>query len=589
MGKETNPEQSTSFSPDGRYFAVLSPESTLKVWDTRSGEIVAEWKDSDSAAVYSSIACSNLAKKGKKKNVLLVALGTPTGDVLAVDALASKKIWTDSSCHSGEVVSLLFSKNGDLLYTAGADGAMSVLSSDNGEAKSKFKSSKKRINSLSISHDERFVGVASKKSRIVGLDSKTELAKIPSDGHGHLISLSDKIVVCSYGNGEIHVYNFNSGNRSIEVNTVLDMKHAPIMLECNSNMVLSVSNKGIVYVWNIEQSAGAGATSSKIKIKSERGKKKGSAMVLSAKIVELDDENKYVSVLVAYMAKDSLKFENVEIKDWGKEITIGPEGKVNKTGSDSELKEKSKKRGAPDSDSENEEIVDKARESDMEFITDEPTMAEKLASLDLAIGEKEKEKEREDIGESDRRLTASVANPPSADSVHILIKQALHADDQSLLLDCVYNKDEKVIAKSISLLTPADVIKLMKFFVLMIQSRGAIVACVIPWLRSLIHLKASSIVSHDSSLSLLNSLYQLIDARVSTFGSALKLSTCIDYHFTEIDHDEADEDAPVIIYEDKDSDEEEEASGEAMETDEEESGKDIDAPQYSDGSEVMSD
>lgn len=39
--------------------------------------------------------------------------------------------------------------------------------------------------------------------------------------------------------------------------------------------------------------------------------------------------------------------------------------------------------------------------------------------------------------------------------------------------------------------------------------RGAIVAFVIPWLRSLINLKASSIVSHGSSLSLLNSLYQV--------------------------------------------------------------------------------
>jgi WD40 repeat protein len=50
-----------------------------------------------------------------------------------------------------EVVSLLFSKKGDLIYTAGADGVMSVFDSKSGEAKSKFKASKKRINSLSIS------------------------------------------------------------------------------------------------------------------------------------------------------------------------------------------------------------------------------------------------------------------------------------------------------------------------------------------------------------------------------------------------------------------------------------------------------
>lgn len=84
-------------------------------------------------------------------------------------------------------------------------------------------------------------------------------------------------------------------------------------------------------------------------------------------------------------------------------------------------------------------LPEKAHEPDVEFNTDEPTMAEKLASLDLAIGEKENEK-----GERDRRLTASLANPPSADSVHVLIRQALHADDQSLLLDCVYTRDEKV-------------------------------------------------------------------------------------------------------------------------------------------------
>ncbi|XP_078152446.1 WD repeat protein isoform X2 [Carex rostrata] len=579
MVKETNPNrdqntiQSTSFSPDGRYFAALSPESTLKVWDTSSGEIVADWTDTESAAVYSCIACSNGRKKRKNKKFLLVALGTATGDVLAVNVFASKKIWTNSSFHSGKVVSLHFSKNGNLIYTAGADGVMYALHSET---------------------DERFVGVASKISQIIGLESNTELGKIPSDhGHAQLISLSDKNAFCSYGSGEIHVYNFDPENKTIKINTTLQMKNTPTMLECNCNLVLSVSDKGIVYVWNIEQDAGVGSMSSTIKIKSEKRKKKGSAEVISAKITELEEESNFFCVLVAYSTKDGLKFRSVELKDWGSEIVIRPDGEVIKTGADGEMgkidsqKEKVKKRAAPDSNSENEETVEKAHESDVEFNSDEPTMAEKLASLDLAIGQKEKEKEKE---ERDKSLTASFANPPSADSVHVLIRQALHADDQSLLLDCVYTRDEKVIAKSISLLTPADVMKLMKFFVLIIQSRGAIVACVIPWLRCLINIKASSIVSHDSSLSLLNSLYQLIDSRVSTFGSALKLSTCIDYHFSGIDEDEVEEEVPPVIYEDRDSDEEDEASDEdAMETDEEEPGNVIDAPQFSDGSEVMSD
>ncbi|GJN17302.1 hypothetical protein PR202_gb04359 [Eleusine coracana subsp. coracana] len=183
--------------------------------------------------------------------------------------------------------------------------------------------------------------------------------------------------------------------------------------------------------------------------------------------------------------------------------------------------------------------------------------------------------------------------PPSADSVNILLKQALHADDNASLLNCLYNRDEKVILKSISLLTPADVVKLLKFFVLQIQSRGAVLVCLLPWLQTLLGQHMSSIVSQESSLQLLNSLYQLIEARTSTFKSALQLSTTLDFLFSEIaDDEEGDEEEaiPPIIYEDKDTDDEESES-DAMDTDgeAEELGDVTDASEHSDASEIMSD
>ncbi|KAM0858544.1 hypothetical protein ACQ4PT_047773 [Festuca glaucescens] len=132
----------------------------------------------------------------------------------------------------------------------------------------------------------------------------------------------------------------------------------------------------------------------------------------------------------------------------------------------------------------------------------------------------------------------------------------------------------QVIVKSVSLLTPADAVKLLKSLILLMQSRGSVLACLLPWLQSLLSRHMSSIVSQESSLLLLNSLYQLIDARTSTFASSLKLSTCLDYHFSEIGDDESDEEegAPVIIYEDKDSDDEESEvdDDDAMETEEKE-------------------
>ncbi|KAG4954470.1 hypothetical protein JHK87_040064 [Glycine soja] len=65
----------------------------------------------------------------------------------------------------------------------------------------------------------------------------------------------------------------------------------------------------------------------------------------------------------------------------------------------------------------------------------EPTMGEKLASLSVLDGNKSM---------SDIEQESSVpTKPPSVDSVHVLLKQALNADDRTLLLDCLFTKNEK--------------------------------------------------------------------------------------------------------------------------------------------------
>ncbi|CAL4975015.1 unnamed protein product [Urochloa decumbens] len=255
------------------------------------------------------------------------------------------------------------------------------------------------------------------------------------------------------------------------------------------------------------------------------------------------------------------------------------QGKEKKKGS-AKKKERARKRSSSVLDSTNDTVNEQMPEDNL----DGPTIGEKLATLDLM--------NRDERNDTEEQTLSMV--PPSADSVHILLKQALRADDNVSLLTCLYNRDEKVIAKSVSLLTPADVVKLLKFFVLQIQSRGAVLVCLLPWLQTLLSRHMSSIVSQESSLSLLNSLYQLIDARTSTFKSALQLSTTLDYLFSEIADDEADDEeaAPPIIYEDKDTDEEESEDDDAMETDGEEGGEfgDVtDASEHSDGSEIMSD
>ncbi|XP_061980459.1 uncharacterized protein LOC133700806 isoform X4 [Populus nigra] len=219
-------------------------------------------------------------------------------------------------------------------------------------------------------------------------------------------------------------------------------------------------------------------------------------------------------------------------------------------------KSKKKKRAASDVG----DTIDTATDGVLvEYDVNEPTMGEKLASITLQDNGKTNSLEIEE--------SPPHAKPPSADSVNILLKQALRADDRALLLDCLYTQDEKVIANSISLLNPSDVLKLLQSLLSIIHSRGAILACALPWLRSLLLQHSTGIMSQESSLHALNSLYQLIESRVSTFQSALQLSSCIDFLYAGVVDDASDENHTVtpVIYEDNDESDEE--SEDAMETD----------------------
>ncbi|KAK8949089.1 hypothetical protein KSP39_PZI005577 [Platanthera zijinensis] len=226
------------------------------------------------------------------------------------------------------------------------------------------------------------------------------------------------------------------------------------------------------------------------------------------------------------------------------------------------------------------EMQELEAESDMNG----PTMEEKLASLQLLNDGKEKNTTEEE--------TPPSKCIPSADSVHVLLKQALHAQDHALLLNCLSMKDEMVITKSTELLNPSEALKLLKSLISMIELRGAILICALPWIKCLLSLHASSIASQESSLQLLNSLYQLIDSRTSTYRYALQLSTCLDCLLTEIPEGDEETAAPVIIYEDGDSDDDEgEEPDVSMESDDENEGLGtvIDSADNSDGTDIMSD
>ncbi|KAE8710964.1 hypothetical protein F3Y22_tig00110318pilonHSYRG00218 [Hibiscus syriacus] len=586
------------------------------IWSTSTGSLLAEWKQSDAnpANSYSSIAFSFIKKKvapdpledvymhKKGHRTCLLALGTNEGDIFTIDVLAGDMKWSSSGFYPGGIAGLSFTNKGGSLYVIGSNGKASEMNSENGDLMREFKTSKRSISSLTFSQDGKYLALANDKIRVVNLDDGKELLKFPDDlDPVQYISISDDaktIVTSGFRETNLQLWSCDLSSKTVSGGSVISIPRPPLAFECKNSgseeggsVLLAVSESGIAYLWNLDIISQDDVKPTKITVKPDKsagdqqnaGSKKTRTPIISR--IHALGMGQEVVALIAYGPLDSPKFTHVNVSKAGENIAINamdqtetiqenrasllkvdPNGKPNRkrAASDPDL---ATKRGTNDTG--HGENVDGVLVDDD---PNEPTMAEKLAILNLI-----ENGENETIENQERGESSPNGKPPTADSVNVLLKQALHADDRALLLDCLYTQDEKVIANSVSPLNPSDVLKLLQSLL------GAILACALPWIKSLLLHHASGIVSQESSLLALHSLYQLIESRVSTFESALQTSSCLDFLYAGIVEDEADENGTIpVIFEDTDESEKEE-SEDAMETDDEEKEDDEALDEASDG------
>eukprot|EP00268_Persea_americana_P018119 TRINITY_DN1893_c0_g1_i3.p1 TRINITY_DN1893_c0_g1~~TRINITY_DN1893_c0_g1_i3.p1 ORF type:complete len:475 (+),score=99.76 TRINITY_DN1893_c0_g1_i3:153-1577(+) len=340
MGRTNIKSLLTSFTSEGDFLAIVASDGNVKIWNTSSGDLLAEWKDpdGDSAGTYSCVACSFIGKKRRKGGMFILALGTIAGDVFALNVLNGEKMWTSEECHPGGATSLFFANKGRALHTAGIDGMVCELDSKTGEIIGKFKASRKPIASLVLSTDERFLAVGSDKIRVFSMENRKETGKFSADSVPvQYISSSDggKAVVSS-GPGEtkLHLWESNQERRTGTLMGTLSMKKPPIMLECRNSfkddglVIFSVSEGGVAYIWDLMTISQADVTPSRIVVKSveaeidqQKSAKKNRIPIIAARLHDLNKDGQ-ISVIVAYGSLSVPQFYLLEITDPGEEVVI---------------------------------------------------------------------------------------------------------------------------------------------------------------------------------------------------------------------------------------------------------------------------
>ncbi|KAI3777686.1 hypothetical protein L1987_47487 [Smallanthus sonchifolius] len=571
----------SSFTSKGEVFAHLNPKGLLKVWNTSDGNLLAEWKHPSrhDGVQYTHIACTFVGNKRRKENgTCLVAYATNESDIYTISATDAKMKWKLSRTELGEVAALSFTNKGRKLCVISTDGTLCEMNSETGEILKETKFSKKYISTLVYTFDDKILAASDSNIRVLSLEDGNVLVKFSSVVGPvlHLFSLEDtEVIITSSSSDNLSVHINEPGNKKVTDGPVLLMKDRPLTIDSKNGsngdniFVLSVSESGIAYIWNMKTKSQVNINPTKIKVEANDSSgetKKNLNSILAARFILINGDDQ-AAVLIVYGSLNSPRFALVDVTSAGEDIVVDSSGSIqeNEVNDEKDQKGRGKKRAASDADSENAVVNHDNDHGDsidnIQIDNDEPTIGEKLASLNI-INNKDEVQEKAEM---------SPAKPPSADSVHVLLKQALHADDRSLLLNCLFRQNEKVITNSVSLLNPSDVFKLLESLISMIQSRGAVVACTLPWLKSLLLHHASSIMSQESSLIALNSLYQLIESRISTFNSAVQLSNSLDLLYTktvEDGVDEGEEALEPIIFEDV-SDDDDQSEGDAMETDEE--------------------
>ncbi|KAI7750770.1 hypothetical protein M8C21_028343 [Ambrosia artemisiifolia] len=571
----------SAFTSNGEVFAHINPNRVLKVWNTSDGTLLSEWKhpSKHDGVQYTCIACCFVGKKRRKENrTCLVAYATNESDVYTISATDAKMKWKLSRAEFGEIAALSFTNKGRKLCVISTDGTLCEMNSETGEILKEIEFPKKYISTLAYIFDDKILAASDGHIRVLSLEDGDVLVKF-SSAVGQVLHLSNledtNVIITSSSSDNLSVHINELGNKKATDGPVLLMKDRPLTIDCKSGsngenlFVLSVSDSGIAYIWNMKTKSQATINPTKIKVEAndtsgETNKNYNS--ILASRLISINGDD-LAAILIVYGSLHSPRFASVDVTSPGEDIVVDSSGNIQENGVNDEKDQKArgKKRAASDADSDNAGVNHDNDHGDpndgIQIDNDEPTIGEKLASLNII-------KNKDEIPEN---VEMSLAKPPSANSVHVLLKQALHADDRSLLLDCLFRQNEQIITNSVSLLNPSDVFKLLESLISMVQSRGAIVACTLPWLKGLLLQHASSIMSQESSLIALNSLYQLIESRISTFNSAVELSSCLDLLYTKTvgdGVDEGEEPLEPIIFEDVSDEEQSEEDGDAMETDE---------------------
>lgn len=144
----------------------------------------------------------------------------------------------------------------------------------------------------------------------------------------------EAFVSSGLGEKQLHLWESNQGKRTGTLLATLSMKCPPVMLQCRNSykndglVILSVSEAGVAYIWDLMTISQEDVTPSRIVVKSDKAEsdqqksaKKNRIPVIAARLHDLNKDD-HISVIIAYGSPSVLQFNLLEVTDPGEEVVI---------------------------------------------------------------------------------------------------------------------------------------------------------------------------------------------------------------------------------------------------------------------------